>query len=384
MTKRVKLSGLLLMNVISFSVLAQKFNYPTTEGEHQIYAHKTPHEVVDVSKAPKFSKKPKNIILLIGDGMGVAQAFSGYTGNGGKLNIFNMPYTGFQMTQSADNYITDSAAGGTALSSGTKTYNGAIGVNPDTIPVKTILESGEERGKATGLVSTCSIVHATPASFIAHVPDRDMYEVIAKDFMKTDIDVFIGGGKQYFEKREDGVNYLDTLKSNGYTICDDISKLADVKADKLAGFIADEHGAQMPERGEALTIATKKALSMLSDNKKGFFLMVEGSMIDWGGHGNNIEFIMRETIDFDEAVGAAMEFAIKDKNTLVIVTADHETGGLALNGGSITEAVVQAAFTTTNHTAIMVPVYAFGAGAEQFIGIYQNTDIYKKMMESWK
>ncbi len=148
------------------------------------------------------SKKPKNVVFLIGDGMGISQIFAGLTANHGHLFLENCKYIGFSKTQSADNYITDSAAGGTALSAGVKTYNGAIGVDANKKPVKTILEEAEEKGLATGLVSTSAITHATPASFIAHQPNRNMYEEIAADFLKTDIDVFIGGGYRSFHQKK--------------------------------------------------------------------------------------------------------------------------------------------------------------------------------------
>ncbi len=379
----MKFKWLVSLGLIPFISNAQNFNYPHTDTTGMSYKNIEVHEVVSLNENQKFSKQPKNIIFLIGDGMGTSEVFAGYTANGGKLNLMNMPVTGFSMTQSADNYITDSSAGGTALSTGTRTNNGVIGLDADSIPVKSILEIGEEQGKATGLVSTCSIVHATPASFIAHQPSRDMYEEIANDFLKTDIDVFIGGGKQYFETRKDGRNLLDSLTANGYTICTGTDEIQSTDASKLAGFIADGHAENMPARGEALSIATQKALDVVSNNKKGFFLMVEGSMIDWGGHANNVEFITRETLDFDKAVGIALEFASKDKNTLVVVTADHETGGLAINGGSIEDNYVEAGFTTKNHTAVMVPVFAYGAGAEQFTGIYKNIEVFYKMLNSW-
>lgn len=359
-------------------------NYPNTDVETNEFQNTNFHEVVEVKEIPKFPKTAKNIILLIGDGMGTSQVYAGITANKGALNLMQFPYVGLSITKSADSYITDSAAGATALSTGQKTYNGAIGVDTAKQQVKTILEIAEESGKGTGLVSTSSITHATPASFIAHQPDRGLEEQIAADFLKTDVDVFIGGGKSYFEKRSDSVNLLKKLEQQGYKVVDNLPEIAACKADKIAGFIAEKHGDKMPERGEALTIGTKKALELLSNKMNGFFLMVEGSQIDWGGHANNVEYITREMLDFDKAIGAALEFALKDKNTLVIVTADHETGGLAISDGNVESGLVRGSFTTHKHTGVMVPVFAIGPGAENFAGIYQNTEIFGKMLSNWK
>jgi len=327
------------------------------------------------------SNKPKNIIFLIGDGMGVTQVFSGLTANHGKLFLENCRHIGFSKTQSADDYITDSAAGGTALSCGIKTYNGAIGVTTDTIPVKTILEEAEEKGLATGLVSSSAITHATPASFIAHQKNRGMYEEIAADFLKTDIDVFIGGGIDHFTKRADGKNLLLDFAKNGYQVESDMNKIKTVKKGKLVGLTADVHTGRVPERGDMLPVATETALRILDKNSgnKGFFIMIEGSQIDWGGHANSTVYIAEEMLDFDKAIGKALDFAAKDGETLVVVTADHETGGMAIIGGDMNTGMVKGAYPTKGHSAVMVPVFSYGPGADEFIGIMENTDIHKKM-----
>lgn len=325
------------------------------------------------------AKKPKNIILMIGDGMGVAQVFAGITANHGKLFLDNCKHIGFSKTQSADDYITDSAAGGTAISCGVKTYNGAIGVNNDTFAVKSILEEAEEKGLATGLVSTSAITHATPASFIAHQPNRGMYEAIAADFLNTDIDVFIGGGITHFSQRKDKRNLIKELKAKGYQVELEMDKIAKVKKGKLAGLTAGIHNGRIAERGDMLPVATKTALNILDNNNKGFFLMVEGSQIDWGGHANSTIYIVEEMLDFDQAIGKALDFAAKDGETLIVITADHETGGLTINGGDMSTGMVKGEYTTGNHTAVMVPVFAYGPGAEEFIGIMENTDLHQKM-----
>lgn len=372
------------MTSFMWSQIGYSQNYPNTKTKKSNYQNKTFHEVVEVDNLPKFPKKAKNIILMVGDGMGTSQVFAGITANKGKLNLMQFPVAGFSMTHSSSNYITDSAAGATAFATGKKTYNGAIGVDTAKKSIKTILEIADEMGLSTGMVSTSSITHATPASFIAHQPSRGMEEEIAADFLHTDIDVFIGGGKKFFNERTDSINLLTKLEEKGYTVLDKLSDIETTQAKKLAGFIGEGHGEKMPKRGEALTVSTKKAIEILSENKDGFFLMVEGSQIDWGGHANNVEYITREMLDFDKAIGAALEFALEDKNTLIIITADHETGGLAISGGDLEKGKVRGAFTSNKHTAVMVPVFAIGPGAEAFGGIYDNTAIFYKMLENWK
>jgi len=336
-----------------------------------------------VKRKKSEEKKPRKIILMIGDGMGLAQICAGTVANGGYLHFQRFKVIGLSRTSSADDYITDSAAGATAISTGKKTYNKAIGVGVDSLPLKTILEYAEENKYATGMVVTCPVTHATPASFIAHQASRSMDEQIALDFLKTDIDVFIGGGKIFFDKRTDGRNLLSELAAKGYQVKTDTASVAAVKSGKLAGFIANEDPKAIYQGRDTayLRNATLQAIQLMSGNPNGFFLMVEGSQIDWGGHENNIEYITSEMLDFNRTLGAVLDYAAKDGNTLVIVTADHETGGLSLNQGtSYRQKKVSAQFSSKAHTGIMVPVFAFGPGAEQFAGIYENTELFSKMM----
>jgi alkaline phosphatase len=374
-----KLKFLMFFLIAAIAVSAQD-QYLTAKSEdvEKTYVSQKTYEVKEFPQNFKVDK-PKNIIFLIGDGMGVSHVFAGLTANKGRLFLENCKYIGFSKTQSADNYITDSAAGGTALSSGVKTYNGAIGVDVNKNPVKTILEESSEKGLATGLVSSSAITHATPASFISHQASRNSYVDIATDFLKTDIDVFIGGGLDHFAKRADGRNLVEELQKKGYQFETEMDKIKKVKEGKLAGLTANVHNERMDKRGDMLPVATETAINILSKNKNGFFLMVEGSQIDWGGHAGSTIYVVEDMLDFDQVIGKALEFAAKDKETLVIVTADHETGGMALTGGSIEKGVVQGAFPTGDHTAVMVPVFSYGPGAEEFIGIMENTDIHAKM-----
>lgn len=374
-------SALFIILVFTAQQLFSQENYKTvsTVDSTKIYTGGPKYEVKTFTQKFK-GKKPKNVIMMIGDGMGVAQVFAGFTANGGHLFLDNFKHIGFSKTQSSDNYITDSAAGGTALSSGIKTYNGAIGVNPDTAAVKTILEMAEEKGLSTGLVSTSAITHATPASYIAHQASRGSYEDIASDFLKTDIDVFIGGGYNHFAVRKDNRDLTKDLQQKGYQVLRNMDEIAQVKSGKLAGLTADEHNDIATKREMSLPLSTETALNILGQNKKGFFAMVEGSQIDWGGHQNDTRYVVVEMLDFDRAIGKALEFAAKDGETLIVVTADHETGGFSLTGGDMKTGMVKGAFTTGSHTAIMVPVFAYGPGAEKFNGIMENTEIAKKII----
>jgi alkaline phosphatase len=326
----------------------------------------------------------KNIILMIGDGMGLPDVYAAMTVAENPLNLEKCKITGLQKTYSSDNYITDSGAAGTALATGFKTKNGAIGMDANGNRVRSILEIAEENGLATGMVSTSSVTHATPASFIAHQSSRGSYEDIAMDFLKTDIDVFIGGGYDHFAKRKDKLNLIDSLKFRGYEVDTTLAMVLKSTSRKLAGLTAPAHNPyRLKGRGDMLPASSGKAIEILSKNKKGFFLMIEGSQIDWAGHANAADTLVDETLDFDKAVGVALDFAKNDGQTLVIVTADHETGGVTIVGGDRATHTVKLNFSTKDHTAVMVPVYAFGPGAEKFTGIYENTELFKKILNSY-
>ena len=332
----------------------------------------------------KASPEIKNVILMIGDGMGLPDVYAAMTVSEKPLNIERCKIIGLQTTFSADNYITDSGAAGTALATGSKTRNGAIGVDSQGNRLKSILEIAEDHGLATGLVSTSSITDATPASFIAHELSRNSYEAIAMDFLKTDIDVFIGGGYDDFAKRKDKLNLLDSLKFRGYEVDTTINMVMKSASGKLAGLTAPfNNPVRLEGRGDMLPESTSKAIEILSKNKKGFFLMVEGSEIDKVAHHNVADTLIDETLDFDKAVGVALDFAENDGHTLVVITADHETGGVTITGGDKKTHKVKLSFSSKGHTAVPVPVYAYGAGAEKFMGIYDNTDIFKKILASF-
>lgn len=331
-------------------------------------------------------KKAKNVILLIGDGMGLAQASTAFYFQDKEPSFVRFPVIGLHRNPATDALITDSAAGATAFSTGYRSYNAAIGVDSDTTSRPTILEIAAGQGKSTGLIATSSITHATPASFFAHTAHRNDAEIIASQLPAAPVGFFAGGGLQYFNQRSDGANYLDSLAAHGFLVnTEKLERPATFNPDKKYGYLLAPDGLpKMQEgRGDFLPQATQLALDYLSQDKDGFFLMVEGSQIDWGGHDNDAEYVIRETLDFDKAIGVAMDFAEQNGNTLVIVTADHETGGMSLSAAEVRMQAdyrhIKPTFSTGGHSASLIPVYAYGPGAELFTGIYWNNEIFKKM-----
>jgi alkaline phosphatase len=324
---------------------------------------------------------PKNVILLIADGTGLAQFYSGFTANHGSLNIFNLGTVGLSITKSADAYITDSAAGATAFATGKKTNNHYVGVDSVGTRLPTIAEQLKQRGYHIAIASCGDITDATPASFYAHVPDRGMSEAIAQDFMSSNIDILIGAGLKSFTARSDKQNLFVNLRKKGYAVSDRLASLDTMNTTRFV-VIDDVAGLRKSNgRGDFLTTSFKMATAMSVKSKHPFFMMFEGAQVDWGGHSNDLPYLTTELLDFDAMVGEALKFADGNGETLVIVTADHETGGLSLLGGDFTKGAVRGSFSTGGHTAIPVPVFAFGPGAQLFTGVYNNTEIYYKMMK---
>lgn len=340
--------------------------------------------------APLVSPKPKrplNIILMVGDGMGVSQVTAAlYSQKGRALNLERFKVIGFHKSYADSNLITDSAAGATAFSTGKKTYNNAVGMDRDTLPATTIVEMAEARGLATGIIVTCEVTHATPAAFYAHQESRVMYEEIALDLSNSGLDLVIGGGWKYFGERDDHRMLLSEMRSKGFKVRDMSTPLHEVRlepGDRLAWFTDRDRPPRADKGRTYLADATDYGMEFLRNRSpQGFFLLVEGSQIDWGGHANDGEYIVAETLDFDAAVGRALDFAEKDQNTLVIVTGDHETGGLAVMGGS-EWGDLNFGFATGGHSADLIPVYAYGPGSELFHGFMENTDIFFKMVNAF-
>ena len=326
------------------------------------------------------SKKAKNVIVLIGDGMGPAQVYSLILTSQEETAFERFPYSGFSITKSASNEITDSAAGGTAIAVGKKTKNNMVGMTPDSIPVPSMLEMFAERGKKTGVVVTCSVTHATPADFIAHNIARGNNEEIALEIAnKPILNVLFGGGKKYFTERKDGLDLISKMWDNGWNIYDSLSQIEDNSARTMV-LTCRKHMVKAPERGNFLPEATAKAIEML-DNENGFFLMVEGSQIDFACHDNDSTTLVEEMKDFNNTLNVVLDFAEKDGNTLVVVTADHETGGLTFIDPQGKYTRTDFKWSTGSHSAIFVPVFSFGPGAEKFSGIMDNTEIISKIME---
>ena len=328
--------------------------------------------------------KAYNIILLIGDGMGLAQVTAARVktrGAFGRLVMERMPVTGLVNTCSADALITDSGAAGTAFATGVKTDNDMIGMNPDPRSCPTILEACKKRGMATGLVATSTITHATPASFAAHVIDRNDEQTIAAQMLGNRVNVLLGGGREFFipqsapgSKRNDSRDLIKEAKKAGYAVAQNEAELEKSTSSNLLGLF--QLGALVADSQEpTLAEMTRKAIGILSRNKDHFFLMVEGSQIDWACHDNDLDAMIGQVVEFDEAVKTALDFAVRDSHTIIIVTADHETGGLGIVEGSLDGKELKAGWLSKDHTPVMTPLFAFGPGSEVFTGVHENAEI---------
>jgi alkaline phosphatase len=315
--------------------------------------------------------RPKNIILLIGDGMGLNYVSASV------ISLSNNPYKKFQsvglsITCSADKLITDSAAGATAISTGHRTNNYSLAVDTSNKPLLTIFELAESLGMSTGLVVTSSITHATPAAFISHVNNRKEEYEIAKQISDSNIDVVIGGGRKFFNSGGNE-NLIGKIIDNGYNYFEDVNKILNDPIEKKFYALLEKEGLNKAgNRNYTLGELTKAAISNLNQNKNGFILMIEGSQIDWAAHDNLTENVFLELEDFNTAINTALDFAEKDGNTLVVVTADHETGGMAITGGELNDKRLKLSYSTTGHSAEMVGVFAKGPGEELFRGVFEN------------
>ncbi len=328
--------------------------------------------------------KPVNIIFIIGDGMGIQQVTASV------LKFKDSPFrlfttTGFSVTCSADNLITESAAGASAYSIAQRTNNKYIGVNTKKEPVETVMELAEKQGYRTGVVVTSSLTNATPASFISHVPHRSMEYEIARQIRETEWDVLAGGGKKFFNAVDssslsDGRTVLQKMSDDGYSYFNDLTSFisSDVKTPVIA-LCGEEGIPRADERNYTLGQVVKKSLSLLSNGDEPFFLLIEGSQIDWACHVNDEKYLFAELNDFNTAITEAINFAKKDGNTLVVVTADHETGGTAIVDGKSDGSEMKLAFVNKEHTAGMVGVFAFGKYSELFGGIQENYTIGEKL-----
>lgn len=321
---------------------------------------------------------PKNVILVIGDGTGINQISALEYYKEGKVHYEDFPIVGLSKISSTS-LITDSAAAGTAMACGEKTFNKAIGVDAQGQNLMNLTEFIGQKGGTSGLIATSSITHATPACFYAHHVDRNDHEIIASFLPNAKIDFFAGAGLKYFNKRKDQINLIDTFTQRGFTI-DTSSLKAYPQAQRLGFLIADKDLPKMLEgRGPFLKDASRLAINQLSKNEHGFFLMIEGSQVDWGGHDNDFDYMISELIDLDDTLGALMAYAQKDQNTLIVVTGDHATGGLSLSASNDDYNTIAPSFSSPGHNADWIPVFAYGPGAELFSGVYENNMIFHKI-----
>lgn len=335
--------------------------------------------VTGCTTAPK-SEPVRNVIFLIGDGMGLSHtSMLEIEENYRPLAFDRAQSVALVATRSANNRVTDSAAAGTALATGSKTNNSTLGLTPDSVELTSMMELAHDKGLATGLVVTCYLQHATPAAFYANSKSRSRYDAITEQLVACDFDVLIGGGTRWMNEER-----WQQLRDKGYTLVDREEALAAAEGDRLLAMVAEEYLPKAPLRGDYLPKATAKALEVLSRNKEGFMLMVEGSQIDGAGHANDAAYLLEEMRDFERTVVVAMDFADHHKGTLVVVTADHETGGLSMPSGksdfTLSESGIDYRFGSGSHTGIRVPAYFYGAGAEQFGGLMDNTELAQEIM----
>lgn len=318
----------------------------------------------------------KNIILLIGDGNGLAQISATTLMNKGQLSLTQLKSIGFIKTQAADDFTTDSAAAGTALATGVKTNNRAIGTDVALQPIKNITEILSEQGFATACISTDNILGATPASFYAHAIDRSDDAVIAKNLIYSNLDLFIGGG---------AANFKDSELTTQFNILASLNDLQNTTAEKVGVFMSEQGMKSILDgRGNVLAEATKSGLAFLKQKKKPFFVMIEAAKIDHAGHSNDTAGILAESVDFDKAITEALIFADNNPETLVIITADHETSGFSLPQGDVKKHEIEGYFASYDHSAIMVPIFAYGAQSNEFQGVYENNEVFHKILKVLK
>lgn len=327
--------------------------------------------------------KPRKVVFLIGDGMGLTQISGAMSEYPGQNAFERFKVIGLSKTRSADDYVTDSGAGATVFSIGKKTFNGAIGVDANAQPSESLFEKLKKQGRATGVVVTSSVTHATPASFYAHVSSRGDEDDIAAFLLEGNCDIAIGGGYKFFAARKDHKDLFAELNRKGFvTVSDTNGVFKPQIATRLVYTLATDGMKTMRDgRGSYLKQASMNAMSLLAQNKKGYMLMVEGSQIDWGSHAMDYEYMKTELHDFNETINAVLDEAEKAGDILVVVTADHETGGLALTLNKENRQKFIPKYTYNKHTGVMVPVFAYGPGAEDFAGIYENTAIFDKFIK---
>jgi alkaline phosphatase len=349
-----------------------------SENPLQYYQTPNPYEIVKV-QAPEADAEIRNIILMIGDGMGLEQVSCAWVLNHGKLNLDNMPVIGLSRTWCLDKLITDSGAGGTALASGHKTNYDHIGVLPDTTDLSSILVKAAAAGKSTGVAVTCHFADATPCDFCCHNEYRYNQEDLIADYVNCGVDYLSGGGTDWFTiNRTDGRNIINEMAAAGYHVALTEEELYSAEL-PVIGILSPDNLPVAEERGDLFRSTVARGIDLLSKNENGFVMMIEGSNIDDWLHGNDIHYAMEELLDFDRVLGYVLEWAAADGHTLVVVTADHATGCLTLRDGNLEEGTIGVSFASESHNGIAVPFYAWGPGSAQFTGIHENAE-YGQML----
>ena len=371
---------------------------------------------VSCNNTQKEEPQVKNVIYLIGDGMGFGAVTSLLLTEDDVTGFEQAPVIGLNETCSANNYVTDSPAGGTALATGVRTRNGYCGLDPEGNQLTSILRKAQAMGKKTGIVVNTTLTEATPASFYAGVTSRKMTYEIAQQFTESGVDVAIGSGLDHFIGRPDSLDLTATLIDKGYDVYLNWSSVLNTSSDRFVGILpmADVHrqesgrseagaaaghevclaarlAAASGEEGASdlsepevyLQKATAKALETLSrDNEQGYFLMIESALIDGYGHNNDSEGMIAEMKEFDALLRQLVAYVDQNPETLLVVTADHETGGTWLTytsyevGGS---SPITMSYSSRGHSGVVVPIFAYGEGAESFAGVMKNIDIPKKI-----
>lgn len=364
--------------ILFVSCMKEKTEYTDENAikDHE-FINTAPYQTIKVTDPD--GSKVKNIILLIGDGMGLTQVSTAWVSNGGKLNLDNFTHTGLMRTYAANRLITDSGAGGTALATGQKANYHSVGVDTlgNAIPSLTDFAVANQMG--AGILVTCGLTDATPATFCASNPERDSLENIALDYLNVNAHYILGGSRKHFNQRKDGRNLLEEMKQKDYQVTQSWEETKQIAEGKVFAVLEDSQLPLADERGDMFQEATIHAINLLDQHENGFFAMIEGSRIDDCGHWHDLPALMNEIYDFDQTIGRVLQWAEKDGETLVIVLADHETGGLSLIDGNIKENKVKTRFSTGDHSDILVPVYAWGPESHLFTGIYENTNIFHKI-----
>lgn len=334
------------------------------------------------------AQEVRNVIYLIGDGMGLAHVAMLQIEGGYAPTAFDRAqHVALVTTRSANNRVTDSAAAGTALATGAKTVNSRLGLDPEGEQLVSMMTRAGRSGLATGIVVTSSLLHATPAAFYAHVPKRYDYGAIVEDLLESDIDLLWGGGAQQLaEESPEGGSWSEAFRRRGYRVAATQEEAEAVDSGRLLAALAPDHLPHAAERGDCLPRAVNRALEVLSADAgdKGFLLMVEGSQIDMAAHAHDAQWLLDELRDFERAVAVAMDFADRTPGTLVVVVADHETGGLTIpaldKDFTKAENGLHYDFGSQGHTAIPVPAYLYGAGSDRFGAVIDNTQLAQGIM----